>query len=48
MRNRQVEMQSIIKLVGKYRYTEPQGLMLLAKECQKIGDILREYEGKLR
>jgi len=41
-------MQDIIKLVGKYRYTEPQGLVMLSKELIKIGDILREYEGKLR
>lgn len=48
MRNRQVEMQAIIKLVGRYTYSESQGFMLLMKECQKIGDVLREYEGKLR
>ena len=41
-------MQDIVNRVGKYRYTEPQGLMLLAKELIKIGDILREYEGTLR
>ena len=48
MRNKQVEMQAIIKLVGKYRYTDPQGLMLLAKELIKVGDILKEYEEKLK
>ena len=48
MRNRQVVMQEIIKFVGKGKYTEPQGLILLSKECVKIGDVLREYEGKLR
>ncbi len=48
MRNKQVEMQSIIKLVGRCKYSESQGFMLLLKECQKIGDILREYEGKLK
>ena len=41
-------MQAIIKLVGKYRYTDPQGLMLLAKELIKVGDILKEYEEKLK
>ncbi len=48
MRNRQVEMEAIIKLVGRYKYSEPQGFLLLIKECGKIGEILREYEGKLR
>lgn len=47
MRNRQVEMQSIIKLVGRYTYSESQGFMLLMKECQKIGDILMKCERKL-
>lgn len=41
-------MQEIIKFVGKRKYTESQGLVILSKECQKIGDVLREYEGKLR
>jgi len=40
-------MQEIIKFIGKHKYTEPQGLMLLAKELIKVGDVLREYEGKL-
>jgi len=48
MRNKQVEMEAIIKLVGRNKYTEPQGFLLLIKQCGKIGDILREYEGKLR
>jgi len=48
LRNKQVEMEAIIKLVGRNKYTEPQGFLLLIKECGKIGEILREYEGKLR
>ncbi len=48
MRNKQVEMEAIIKLVGRDKYSEPQGFFLLLKQCGKIGDILREYEGKLR
>lgn len=40
-------MQEIVKFVGKRKYTESQGLVLLSKELVKIGDVLREYEGVL-
>lgn len=47
MRNRQVEMQAIIRHIGKNKYTDAQGLTMLAKELIKVGDILRGYEEKL-
>ena len=46
-RNRVLETRAIIKLVGKEKYTEVQGLFKIDQEMEKLETILKDYEEKI-